>query len=70
MRVMERRVATLEQANPMGEAVYVFAGRDEPSEQVIARRFPEGAPRNARLVVYRWDDGPPDDGAERMQWPG
>jgi hypothetical protein len=69
MRAMERRVATLEQANPIGEAFYIFAGRDETSDQVIARRFPGGAPRNARLIVYRWDDGPPDEGAERMGWP-
>jgi hypothetical protein len=70
MRAMERRAATLEQANPTGEAVCIFAERDEPSEQVIARRFPGGAPRNARVIVYRWDDGPPppDDGAGRMRW--
>ena len=57
----DRRLSKLEQANlegkrwPAGRIIYVWrhAG-SETAEQAIARSFPGGLPRGARLVICSW----------------
>jgi hypothetical protein len=52
----EKRVAELEQdRRPAPIVLYVWRDRPgETTEQAIARRFPDGVPAGARLVICSW----------------
>ncbi len=54
MRAIEQRLARLEQAAAPAVTLYAFAQPGETMKQAIARQFPDGAPENATVVVYRF----------------
>ena len=57
MRAIEQRLARLEQAAAPAVTLYAFAQPGETMKQAIARQFPDGAPENATVVVYRFQGG-------------
>ena len=60
MRMIEQRLAKLEQAAITGASSYAWANAGETAEQAIARQFPDGLARNATVIVYCWaGDLPP-----------
>lgn len=56
MRAIEQRLAKLEQAATAETTVCAWVEAGETAEQAIARRFPEGVPNGATVMVYRWAD--------------
>ena len=53
MSGIERRLARLEQAVSPWETVRVWQG-EERLVDVLAQRFPEGAPDGVTVIAYRW----------------
>jgi hypothetical protein len=51
---IKRRLTKLEKAAAPGVTLNVFQEDGEKREQAIARRFPDGVPDDATVVVYRW----------------
>ena len=70
MKAIEQRAAKLEQGAPAGARCYAWANAGETADQAIARQFPDGFAETATVIVFRWGDGPLDDGAGRTRWPG
>jgi hypothetical protein len=51
-----KRLAMLRRKHRPGERTVIlwYDAEEETREQAIARRFPKGVPRGARLIVLRW----------------
>ena len=62
MRVMERRLAHLEQDTPVRACCYAWAGVGETTDEAVARQFPDGPPDNATVIVFRFADPPGEGG--------
>ena len=58
MRVIEQRLARLEQAASTGRSFYAWAEDGETAQQAIARQFPAGLAHNAAVTVYSWAGDP------------
>jgi hypothetical protein len=54
MTAIKQRLAKLEQAAAPGVTLHVWVEEGETREQAIIRQFPDGAPNDATVVVYRW----------------
>jgi len=56
MKHIERRVAKLEQVASPSAVVFVWQDH-ESQEPALVRRFPDGVPENATVVLLRWSNG-------------
>lgn len=54
MRLLEQRLARLEQSGTAGAGLYVWAEVGETLEQAIARQFPNGLAEGGRVTVFQW----------------
>ena len=61
MKVIERRLVTLEQAAPAEGRCFVWAAVGETADEAIAREYPDGVAEPRKVIVFRFSE-PPDDG--------
>ncbi|MBP0463094.1 hypothetical protein J5Y09_04155 [Roseomonas sp. PWR1] len=55
MKDLEQRLQAIERRLNMAAGVHMlWADEDERTEDVIARRFPDGVPIGAKVIVLSW----------------
>ncbi len=62
MRMIEQRLAKLEQAVSTSRSFHAWAEAGETTGQAIVRQFPDGLAHHAMVTVYCWaNDHAPSD---------